>query len=102
MFYSIVILIMTSLLTEALKKEIKSEKICININNINNNINDNEYSNIKSSTLSPVITNDNKKMTMNENSFDPSKFSPPNDFMNKLQSRYHYLFQNNSHNLSQK
>ena len=97
---------MTSLLTEALKKEIKSEKKCININ-INNNINDNdsdndsEYSNVKSSTLSPVNVID-KKMTMNENSFDPSKFSPPNDFMNKLQSRYHYLFQNNSHNLSQK
>ena len=93
---------MTSLLTEALKKEIKSEKKCININ-INNNINDNdnEYRNVKSSTLSPVNVID-KKMTMNENSFDPSKFSPPNDFMNKLQSRYHYLFQNNSHNLSQK
>tara|TARA_B100000900_G_scaffold38510_1_gene28923 strand:- start:196 stop:468 length:273 start_codon:yes stop_codon:yes gene_type:complete len=90
---------MTSLLTEALKKEKLSEKSCININI--NNINDNEYSNVKSSTLSPVITSD-KKMTMNENSFDPSKFSPPNDFMNKLQSRYHYLFQNNSHNLSQK
>ena len=87
---------MTSLLTEALKKNIPSSEMTQNINvikknNIENNI-DNKINNIKRNS---------SFTSFNENSFDPSKSSPPNDFMIKLQARYMNYF-NNTDILSQK
>jgi len=85
---------MTSLLTEALKKSIPSNNNCINTiikQHAENNIDDNKNN-----------INDNSSFTsINEKSFDPSKSSPPNDFMIKLQARYMNYF-NNSDILSQK
>ncbi len=84
---------MTSLLTEALKKSKPcsniAESINVKKNSIENNI-DNKIINNKINTSS-----------FHENSFDPSKSSPPNDFMIKLQARYMNHF-NNSDILSQK
>ena len=52
---------------------------------------DDEYNNIIQKQKDEVqrILNNSDKMSVNENSFDPSKSSPPNDFMRKLQNRFH-------------
>ena len=43
---------------------------------------------IKSQILNNIVINNNKnEYSLKENSFDPCKSSPPNDFMNKLQKR---------------
>lgn len=57
---------------------------------------DDEYNNLIQKQKDEVqrILNNSDKTSVNENSFDPSKSSPPNDFMRKLQSRFHKYSQN--------
>ena len=52
---------------------------------------DDDYNNIIQKQKNEVqrILNNSDKMSVNENSFDPSKSSPPNDFMRRLQNSYH-------------
>ena len=52
---------------------------------------DDEYNNMIQKQQDEVmrILNNHDDTQVNESSFDPSKSSPPNDFMRKLQNRYH-------------
>ena len=52
---------------------------------------DDEYNNIIQRQKDEVsrILNSHDGTRVNESSFDPTKFSPPNDFMRKLQNRLH-------------
>lgn len=52
---------------------------------------DDDYNNIIQKQKDEVqrILNNSDKMSVNESSFDPSKSSPPNDFMRRLQNSYH-------------
>jgi hypothetical protein len=58
---------------------------------------DDDYNNIVQKQKDEVqrILNSSNKTSVNENSFDPSKSSPPNDFMRKLQNRFHKYSINN-------
>ena len=52
---------------------------------------DDEYNNMIQKQQDEVmrILNNHDDTQVNESSFDPSKSSPPNDFMRKLQNRLH-------------
>ncbi len=73
--------------------EIKPSLLSECVNNSNNlrTTSDDDYNNIVQKQKDEVkrILNNSDKTSVNENSFDPSKSSPPNDFMRKLQNRYH-------------
>lgn len=73
--------------------EIKPSLLSECVNNSNNlrTTSDDDYNNIVQKQKDEVkrILNNSDKTSVNENSFDPSKSSPPNDFMRKLHNRYH-------------
>ena len=64
---------------------------CVNNSNKLRTTSDDDYNNIVQKQKDEVkrILNSSDKTSVNENSFDPSKSSPPNDFMIKLQNRFH-------------
>ena len=80
-----------------IKKQIKNEPskektpslLSIAIKSRSNS--DDDYNNIIQKQKDEVqrILNNSDKMSVNESSFDPSKSSPPNDFMRRLQNSYH-------------
>ena len=49
---------------------------------------------ISKNSLDKGINNEMVQHSLNENYFDPSKMSPPNDFMNKLQKRLGTYYDN--------
>ena len=73
--------------------KIKPSLLSQSVNNSNNlrTTSDDDYNNIVQKQKDEVkrILNSSDKTSVNENSFDPSKSSPPNDFMRKLQTRFH-------------
>jgi len=86
---------MTSLLTEALRNNIPCSDMTENINVIKKN----DIENKISSKINDI--NKDSSFITNENSFDPSKSSPPNDFKIRLHARYMNHF-NSKDILSQK
>ena len=42
----------------------------------------------------PMVAVESFESKLDNNSFDPSKFSPPNDFMNKLMACFETLYSN--------